>query len=89
MQARNFIGSALLAAGMLMSAGAAATEVSEPGHLTSEDALPDRAGQDYEYTYYRDPAKTDVVGGQGRSSGAWFRWGTTSSYYDYSSDLFY
>lgn len=90
MQARNFIGSALLAAGMLMSGGAAAAEASEPGPLsTSEDAQADLTGQDYEYTYYSDPAKVDVIGGQGRSSGAWFRWGTTSSYYDYSSGTFY
>ncbi|WP_164018859.1 hypothetical protein [Pyxidicoccus trucidator] len=90
MQARNFIGSALLAAGMLVSGGAAAAEASEPGHLAlSEEALPDRTVQDFEYTYYSDPSMTDVIGGQGRSSGSWFRWGTTSSYYDYTSGPFY
>ncbi len=86
MQARNFIGSALLAAGMLMSGGAAAAEASEPRPLsTHEDALPELAEQDFEYTYYSSPAMVDVVGGEGRSHGARFRWGTTSAYYDYSS----
>jgi hypothetical protein len=90
MQARNFIGSALLAAGMLMSGGAAAADAHGPGHLaTSEDALQDGTLQDFEYTYYSDPAMTDVVGGRGRSSGTWFRWGTTSAYYDYTTGPFY
>lgn len=86
MQARNFIGSALLAAGMLVSGGGGATvEASEPGHLaTNENVLPDGTGQDYEYTYYNEPAKMNVIGGRGRAGGAWFRWGTTSAYYDYS-----
>ncbi|MFP2907487.1 hypothetical protein ACLESD_21050 [Pyxidicoccus sp. 3LFB2] len=90
MQARNFIGSALLAAGMLMSGGAAAAEANAPGQASmSEEALLDSTGQDYEYTYYSDPTMADVVGGRGRLSGAWFRWGTTSSYYDFTSGSFY
>ncbi len=88
MQARNVVGSALLAAGMMMAGyGGATAEAAEPGALTlSEDARPDRGGQDYEYTYYSEPAKWNVIGGQGRAAGAWFRWGTTSAYYDYTSD---
>lgn len=88
MQARNVIGSALLAAGMLMAGGGGATAEAAESHsiTTSEDAQPDRSGQDFEYTYYGEPAKWNVIGGQGRSSGAWFRWGSTSSYYDYTSD---
>ena len=87
MKARNFVASALLAAGMLMAGcGGAGVEASEPADLTSrEDALPDCTGQDYEYTYYSDPAKLNVVGGRGCSCGAWFRWGTTTAYYDYYS----
>lgn len=88
MQARNVIGSALLAAGMMVAGyGGATAEAAELDALsTSENAQPDRAGQDFEYTYYNEPAKWNVIGGQGRSSGAWFRWGSTSAYYDYTSD---
>lgn len=84
MVARNFIGSALLTAGMLMTGGAdASVAASEPGPVTTrEDARP---GQDHEYTYYSDPGMTDIVGGMGRARGAWFRWGTTSAYFDYTS----
>lgn len=85
MVARNFIGSALLTAGMLMTGYGGTAEASGPGPVaTREDALPDSTGQDFEYTYYSEPAKMNVIGGRGRASGAWFRWGTTSSYYDYS-----
>lgn len=87
MQARNVIGSALLAAGMMVAGYGATAEAAEPDALTtSEGVQPDRAGQDYEYTYYSEPAKWNVIGGQGRAAGAWFRWGTTSAYYDYTSD---
>lgn len=87
MQAKRFIAGALLSVGMMMTGcGGAGVETAEPTDLTSrEDALPDCRGQDYEYTYYSDPGKTNVVGSRGCSCGAWFRWGTTSSYYDYYS----
>ncbi len=88
MQARNLIGSGLLAVGMLLAGcgGAPVDEATQFDELsTREDALPDCTGQDYSYEYYSDATKTTLVGERGCSCGAWFRWGTTSSYYDYYS----
>jgi hypothetical protein len=87
MQARNLIGSGLLAVGMLL-AGCGGTPVDETqvdDLGVREDAIPDCSGQDYEYTYYSDAAKTTVIGSRGCSCGVWGSWGRTSSYYDYYS----
>ncbi|MFP2926680.1 hypothetical protein ACLESO_16025 [Pyxidicoccus sp. 3LG] len=87
MQARNFIASTLVAAGMMLAGcGGVEPETGEPVDLaTSEDALPDCTGQDYAYTYYSDPGKTNMVGERGCSCGYWFQWGTRTSNYDFYS----
>jgi hypothetical protein len=84
MQTRKLIGSALLAAGMLMvGCGGATIETIEQDHLaTSEDAAKDCSGQNYEFTYYSDATKTTVVGERSCDCSNWVRWGTTTAYYD-------
>ena len=84
MQARHVIGSALLVAGMLM-AGCGGTEmeqVEQDNLATSEDAIKDCTGQNYEFIYYSDATKTTVVGERSCDCSIWVRWGTTTAYYD-------
>lgn len=92
MQTRKFIGSALLAVGLMMTGcggvPAEGTEQTNANLSTREDELPDCTGQNYETTYYSDATYASVVGSRGCSCGAYFRWGVTSSYsefYDYGA----
>lgn len=84
MQARNFIGSALLVAGMVLAGcGGTQAEPTEQDHLsTSEDALPNCTGQNYEITYYSDASKTTEVGVRGCDCSNYYRWGVTSAFSD-------
>ncbi|MFY0566654.1 hypothetical protein ACN28E_22835 [Archangium lansingense] len=87
MQARKLIGSGLLAVGlMLAGCGGSVLDETQVADLSvREDELPDCSGQDYEYEYYSDATKTTLVGTRGCSCGVWVRWGTITSYYNYSS----
>jgi hypothetical protein len=90
MQARNLIGSGLLAVGMMLAGcgGAPVDEAAQLDLATSEAELPDCTGQNYETEYYSDATYTTLVGTRGCSCGAYFRWGVTSSYpqyYDYGA----
>ncbi|HZI11190.1 MAG TPA: hypothetical protein VE153_12440 [Myxococcus sp.] len=91
MQARSLVGSALLAAGMLLAGcGGAAPVAEEPQEqlVSQEEALPDCTGKNYENEYYSDASYTTLIGSRGCSCGAYFSWGRTSTYrlyYDYGA----
>jgi hypothetical protein len=91
MKARHFIGSALLVTGMLMAGcgGTGPEPVEQDPLATSEDPLPNCAGQNYEFTYYSDATKTTIVGERGCDCNYYARWGITTAYYDSWSGVCY
>lgn len=82
MQARMLVGSALLAAGMLLSGcgGAAPVEEAQDALVSREDEAPNCNGLSYETFYYSDASHTTQVGGRGCECGYFYSWGRTSSF---------
>jgi hypothetical protein len=91
MQLKRFVGSTLLAAGLLAGCGGIEAGGEEPSHLESrEDALPFCHNMEYERLYYAEPEKLTVVGG-------WTcicyvsnpgRWGATTPYFTTFNEVF-
>jgi hypothetical protein len=80
----NLLGTLLAVGFMALGCGGSDLDTSpHPEFATREDALPDCNGQNYENTYYSDAAHTSIVGSNGCSCGAWYRWGRTSAFHEY------
>ncbi len=88
MQARTHLGSALLAAGLLLAGcgGGAPVDEEQDALVSREDEAPNCEGLSYETNYYSDATYTTLVGSRGCDCGYFFYWGKTSSFrqhYDY------
>jgi hypothetical protein len=63
MQAKRFIGSALVLAGLVSGCGGAGADMQEESTLESrEDALPACGGRQYERIFYSEPEMINEVG---------------------------
>jgi hypothetical protein len=80
----SVFGGLLVTALMVVGCGGP-VEQEEGANLSTQEApLPDCSTGDTLTTYYSDATYTNEVGQRGCECGLWTKWGTTSTYYQFT-----